>query len=173
MNSLYLSNDSMPSLDTNVRHLNRYQANTLVAHLTYKKYHYNVKGILFKPMHDLFEMLAEEAYDKIDEIAERALIIGGQAINEPEDYIRLATLEPRRGPMSLIEMLEQSYQISQHLIKELLEFEQISSELGDVGTSDLFIRHVQTWEKQAWFLRETLSSINSPENANPLSGRSD
>lgn len=163
----------MITLEDNIRNLNQYQANTLVIHLIYKKFHYNVKGVMFAPMHELFETLAEEAYDKIDEIAERALIIGGQAVNEPKDYIELSSLKPMEGEMNLVQMLQQSYDLCHEIIKELLSFERISSELGDVGTSDLFIRHVQVWEKQAWFLRQTLSPLNYPEDANPNSRRSD
>lgn len=164
---------SFNSLNSNVRHLNQYQANALVAHLNYKKYHYNVQGMLFDPMHDLFERFAVEAYDKIDEIAERALIIGGQAVNDLDEHLSLTTLISSKGDKDLKEMLEEAYINTRRLIEELLEFEQLSSGLGDVGTSDLFIRHVQMWEKQAWFLRKIMSSNASSENGNSsqLGGR--
>jgi starvation-inducible DNA-binding protein len=166
---------SLDSLNLNVRHLNQYQANALVAHLNYKKYHYNVQGLLFDPMHDLFERFAVEAYDRIDEIAERALIIGGQAVNDLEEHLSLSTLISSKGDKDLNGMLKEAYINTRRLIEELLEFEQVSSDLGDVGTSDLFIRHVQMWEKQAWFLRKIMSSSPSSENGNSsqLSGRSD
>lgn len=161
------------SLNKNVQHLNQYQANTLILYLNYKKYHYNVQGLLFDPMHELFERFAVEAYDKIDEIAERALIIGGQAVNDPEDYLRITSLIPSRGNKNLEEMLAEAHANVYQLIKELLGFEHLSSNLGDVGTSDLFIRHVQVWEKQAWFLRKIMSSNPSSDNGNSskLSGR--
>jgi len=153
-------------LNANVQHLNQYQANVLIIYLNYKKYHYNVKGLLFDPMHELFERFAVEAYDRMDEIAERALIIGGQAVNDPEDYLRLTSLTPSKGDKNLEEMLSEAHANVYQLIKELLEFEQLSSSLGDVGTSDFFIRHVQVWEKQAWFLRKIMSSNPSSNDGN-------
>lgn len=57
--------------------LNQHLADTLELHSQIKQAHWNVKGPQFYQLHELFDDLAEEVEDHVDEIAERATALWG------------------------------------------------------------------------------------------------
>ncbi len=60
--------------------LNRQLAGTLDLYSQTKQAHWNVKGINFYQIHELFDELAESIFKYIDMIAERATALGGYAM---------------------------------------------------------------------------------------------
>src|SRR5512136_1242415 len=86
--------------DAVVATLNRQQANALVAYLNYKKYHWLTYGPLFRDLHLLLDEQAAATYAMIDELAERALMIGGKPVADPADYLPAATVKPSKGSLS-------------------------------------------------------------------------
>src|SRR5574339_962489 len=59
--------------------LNQHLADALDLQLQAKQAHWNVKGPSFFSLHELFDKVAEELEGFIDEIAERAVALGGVA----------------------------------------------------------------------------------------------
>src|ERR1051326_8679906 len=60
--------------------LNQHLADVLDLGLQAKQAHWNVKGPHFIGLHELFDKVAEELEEFIDEIAERAVELGGVAL---------------------------------------------------------------------------------------------
>src|SRR5512147_2047369 len=77
--------------------LNRQQANALVAYLNYKKYHWLTYGPLFRDLHLLFEEQGTGVFAMIDELAERSLMLDGEPVADPVDYLPVATVKPSSG----------------------------------------------------------------------------
>jgi starvation-inducible DNA-binding protein len=136
--------------------LNREQANALVAYLNYKKYHWQTYGPLFRDIHLLLDEQAAATYAMIDELAERAIMIGGGPVADPADYLPKATVKPSKGKLSLREMIAEAASTLDTIMGEMHADAELATEAGDIGTADLYTRLVQVHQKNRWFLREIL-----------------
>ena len=139
-----------------VKTLNRQQANALVAYLNYKKYHWLTYGPLFRDIHLLLDEQAAATYAMIDELAERALMIGGKPVADPADYLPAATVRPSKGSLSPRAMLEEVAATLDTISAEMHEDAEVATAAGDIGTADLYTRFVQVHQKNRWFLAEIL-----------------
>ncbi|MGQ9866595.1 MAG: Dps family protein [Pseudanabaenaceae cyanobacterium] len=134
--------------------LNRQQANALVLFLNYKKYHWLTFGPLFRDLHLLFEEHGAELLAAIDELAERSLMLDGQPIADPADYLAKATVAPSVGALTVVQMVNEAIAAHEVVIQEL--HADAAAAGADIGTADLLTRLVQVHQKQRWFLREVL-----------------
>lgn len=136
--------------------LQRQQANALVAYLNYKKYHWLSYGPLFRDIHLLLDEQAAQTYATIDEFAERAIMIGGAPLGDPEDYLPAATVKASKGLLSMREMLAEARATLDGIIGEMHADAEVATKAGDIGTADLYTRLVQGHQKNRWFLDEIL-----------------
>lgn len=136
--------------------LNRQQANALVAYLNYKKYHWLTYGPLFRDIHLLLDEQADQTYATVDELAERAIIIGGAPVGDPGDYLPTATVKPSEGKLALADMIREAVATLDVIIKEMHEDTETADDAGDIGTADLYTRLVQVHQKNRWFLSKLL-----------------
>jgi starvation-inducible DNA-binding protein len=136
--------------------LNRQQANTLVAYLNYKKYHWLTYGPLFRDVHLLFDQQAADVFAMLDELAERSLMLDGSPIADPTDYLVKATAQPSVGQLSVREMMAEAIATHELIIREMHEDAELATQAGDIGTADLYTRLVQVHQKHRWFLKEFL-----------------
>lgn len=143
-----------------VKTLNRQQANTLVAYLNYKKYHWMTYGPLFRDLHLLFEEHGNEVFAMFDELAERSLMLDGEPVADPEAYATFATVKPSVGKLLLPAMVEEAIATHEQIIREMHADANLAVEAEDIGTADLYTRFVQTHQKHRWFLREILHKGN-------------
>jgi len=75
------SNDLSPATRRSVIDiLNEHLADAIDLHLQAKQAHWNIKGPNFVGLHELFDRLAAQAGEYSDEIAERAVALGGVAL---------------------------------------------------------------------------------------------
>jgi starvation-inducible DNA-binding protein len=153
--------DTMTTLVTTqvaeiVATLNRQQANTLVAYLNYKKYHWLTFGPLFRDVHLLFDEQGAEVFAMLDELAERSLMLDGSPVADPTDYLVKATVQPSAGQLSVREMMAEAIASHELIIKEMHQDADLATNAGDIGTADLYTRLVQVHQKHRWFLKEFL-----------------
>jgi starvation-inducible DNA-binding protein len=137
--------------------INRQLANTFALTLNYRKYHWEATGPQFRSLHLMFEEFYNEVDATIDEIAERARILGGLAVHTPEQIREFASVtiaEP--GKMEPRAMVEQAHENAHVVIREQRKVVDQADEATDPGTADLFTRVLQIHEKHEWFLREYL-----------------
>jgi starvation-inducible DNA-binding protein len=141
-----------------IESLNRQLANALALTLNYRKYHWEVTGPQFRSLHLLFEEFYNEVNDTIDELAERARMLGGLPVHSPEqirEHASITIAEPGRiGPR---EAVSQAHDNTHTVIREQRAAIDDASDRGDPGTADLLTRVVQIHEKHEWFLRELLN----------------
>ncbi|MFN4280764.1 Dps family protein [Thermosynechococcus sp.] len=137
--------------------LKREQANAVVMYLNYKKYHWLTYGPLFRDLHLLFEEQGSEVFAMIDELAERSLMLDGQPVADPADYLNVATVPPSSGQLTVKQMIEEAIANHELIITEMHQDAEVATEAGDIGTADLYTRLVQTHQKHRWFLKEFLA----------------
>ena len=118
-----------------------------------KQAHWNVKGMSFIALHELFDGIATAVDGHVDLIAERITTLGGTAMGT----VRLAAQNS-----SLSEYPHEITDGASHvdaLSTALADFGKVvrkgideSSELGDQDTADIFTEISREIDKQLWFV---------------------
>lgn len=137
--------------------LNCQLADTFDLYSQTKQAHWNVKGLQFFPLHELFDKLAEQLEDYVDLIAERATTLGGTALGTARlsaSASRLTEypLDAITGPQHL-EALTARYATLATTTRAAIED---ADRLGDADTADLFTEVSRGLDKALWFLESHL-----------------
>lgn len=141
-----------------VEHLQEHLANSVVLYFNYKHYHWQTYGPLFRDLHKLFDDLAEEVFDTIDELAERIRMIGQDPVSDLIEITQTAKVRrAKQGSATVREFVQEANANAMLMIKHLREAFETADNASDPGTADLLARIVQVHEKHEWFLREVLA----------------
>ena len=143
------TNDVVESYQTQV-------ANAFILYLNYKHYHWQTFGPLFRDLHRLFDELATEVYNTIDELAERVRMIGQNPVSHVEDFLKTATVKPAKKGNNMRQMIEEADANLLIVIKEMREAVATADDNNDPGSADVMTRFVQIHEKHEWWLRDIL-----------------
>jgi starvation-inducible DNA-binding protein len=131
--------------------LNQQLADALDLHLQAKQAHWNVKGPSFIALHELFDEVEEELEEHADEIAERAVVLGGTAYGT----VRVAAAKSRLSeyPLEIVSGREHVTALSAALAKfgkSVRAAIDAAAELGDADTADLFTEVSRGVDKLLW-----------------------
>jgi starvation-inducible DNA-binding protein len=133
--------------------LNTRLAELLDLRLQAKQAHWNVKGANFIAWHELFDKVVDAADDAVDEVAERAVALGGVAKGT------VAAVVSGSGLAAYNETLTQGVDHLRALSaaiatagKQVRTAVDESAKLGDAGTSDLFTGISRELDKLLWLL---------------------
>ena len=118
-----------------------------------KQAHWNVKGIHFFQLHELFDQIATAAEAHIDLIAERATALGGTALGT----IRVAAQNSSLAeyPLEITEGRDHVDALSSALAdfgKKVRQGIDEADELHDKDTADLFTEISREIDKLLWFV---------------------
>ena len=122
-----------------------------------KQAHWNVKGIHFIALHELFDKVASAVEPGIDELAERAVELGGTADGTLGTVVARTTLPPY--PADATADRDHLRRVSQALAtygKHLRAAIAAAADAGDADTSDLFTELSREIDKQLWFVEAHL-----------------
>ncbi len=131
-------------------------SNWAVLYVKLHHFHWYVKGPHFPTLHAKFEELYDLAAEKLDELAERILTIGGRPLSTMKEYLDKATLQEASKGGSEDNMLQQAVQDLQALVAGLQSTAKLAEEAGDDATTDLFVGQIGELQKQLWQLSATL-----------------
>jgi starvation-inducible DNA-binding protein len=137
--------------------LNARLADTADLYSQAKQAHWNVKGSDFFQLHELFDELAEALIPHVDDIAERATALGGEALGTVRMAAGSSTLTefPRDSyeSMDAVDALAERYAT---IARELRTSADEAEKLGDMDTNDLLIEVSRDIDKHLWFLEAHL-----------------
>ncbi|MDZ4769527.1 MAG: DNA starvation/stationary phase protection protein [Chloroflexota bacterium] len=137
--------------------LNACLSNTFVLYTKTRNYHWNVTGIEFIQLHQLFEEQYEQLDVAMDAIAERVRQVGGIAFGTLQEFKSAAKLGEQPGERpNAVQMVRNLLDDHEAVIRQLRQDAETADELKDVGTNDFLTGLVQEHEKMAWFLRAHL-----------------
>lgn len=139
--------------------LNARLADTIDLKTQAKQAHWNVKGIQFFQLHELFDQIAEHLDAAADLLAERATALGGVANGTVRQAARASSipeydLKAVNGPDHVRALSERLAALT-NAAREAVDR---TDELGDVATSDLFTEIVRDADKDLWFLEAHLQA---------------
>lgn len=122
-----------------------------------KAAHWNVKGPTFIALHELFDKVYEALGDPIDEIAERAVMLGGTALGTVRISAKASSL--KEYPSNLTSGPDHVAALSDRLAafgKLVREAIDTADKLGDADTADLFTGVSREVDKYLWFVEAHL-----------------
>jgi starvation-inducible DNA-binding protein len=124
-----------------------------------KQAHWNVKGPNFIALHELFDKINEEVEDYVDDLAERAVQLGGVAEGTARTVAKrssladypASTVDGRSHVGALSSTLAAFGKAARQAIVE-------SNELGDLDTADVFTEVSRGIDKWLWFVEAHLQA---------------
>ena len=135
--------------------LNQSLANLTDLAMDYKQAHWNVVGLDFIQLHELFDTFADQARDYADLVAERATTLGGGARGTLEATAVQTQLPPfpedeRDERQLLVHLAACLRQVDQQIR------EQLEAAAGELATQDVYIEIARGIEKQRWMIQAHL-----------------
>lgn len=114
--------------------------------------HWNIKGHAFFTLHAKFEEMYNDAAEKVDELAERILMLGGEPENRFSEYLKVSRVKEISGISCADKALENVLETLKHLIGEERKILALASEHGDESTLAQLSSYLQEQEKTVWML---------------------
>jgi starvation-inducible DNA-binding protein len=114
--------------------------------------HWNIQGDKFYELHELYEEYYNEFAEKIDEVAERIVILGGVPANSFSVYLKQATVKEISGVSNWKTGVSNVLETLQFLLGKLRELQGLAIKSGDVGTVSLANHGIKHFEKKVWML---------------------
>lgn len=130
--------------------LNLLLSNYQLFYINARGFHWNIAGEKFFELHAKFEELYNDAFLKIDEIAERILTLGYTPFHTYTTYLKHATIKELSdvsdGRRAVEEVLN-GFSVLINAERELLE---LSGDANDEGTTALMSDYIREQEKLVW-----------------------
>lgn len=125
-------------------------ADTYALFLKTQNYHWHVKGISFKSLHDLFEEQYKELFVAVDDLAERIVTLGGQAPASFKALDKLASIADGDANHDAKAMLKDLADSHQALVDSLQA--SLDAIDDDEGTVTLLGDRLASHQKMHWML---------------------
>jgi len=133
--------------------LNQHLAEAIDLGLQAKQAHWNVKGPNFIGLHELFDKVAEEVEDFTDEIAERAVELGGMAQGTLQAVAGQSKLHPY--PLDLVSGKAHVAELAGALARfgaSVRAAIETANAFGDADTADLYTQVSRGVDKLLWMV---------------------
>jgi starvation-inducible DNA-binding protein len=141
-----------------VEALNAGLADGLDLHMQLKVAHWNVKGPHFAALHALFEQMAIGLAGHNDEVAERAVTLGGRAYGTARHVAKTSRVP--EYPQETTRDLEHVRLLADRIdlyLEHVRAARAIAEKADDADTVDLLTQIVTDFEKHGWFLKASLA----------------
>ena len=133
--------------------LNERLADAIDLTLAVKQAHWNIKGSSFIGVHELLDAVADRLRENADSMAERCVILGGQAHGTSQAVAAETSLDAYPADAQHqsvhVDALKERFMAFGAKLRENIE---AASEAGDADTEDLFTEVSRVIDKDAWFI---------------------
>lgn len=136
--------------------LSKLLADSYLLYLKTQNYHWNVTGMMFQPLHTLFEEHYKEQAAAIDIIAERIRALGEFAPGSFASFSKVSSIKEENGIPSAEEMIINLVQGNEAVVSTARELISLTEDCEDDVTADLLVERMQIHEKNAWMLRSMI-----------------
>ncbi|MEM1306320.1 MAG: DNA starvation/stationary phase protection protein [Pseudomonadota bacterium] len=131
-------------------------AETSVTTMKAQNYHWNVTGMAFGSLHELFQTIYEDHFTGQDDLAERIKALGGHAEGRQSVYLKRSKVEECDGHKSDKDMIAALQGDQETMSATLRALAHVAEQGGDIVTNDLAIQRADVHDKFAWMLRAHL-----------------
>ncbi len=131
-------------------------ADMAVLYIKLHNFHWHVKGLQFKLIHELTEGYYEEMAEAYDAVAERMLQLGEQAPASMKEFLELSNIkEEYTKNFTPADVLEKVISDFEYLVKELQITRTEAADANDSTTDSILTGIIENLEKQIWILKYT------------------
>ena len=132
--------------------LNQLLADFQVHYTNLRGMHWDIKGHGFFVLHEKFESMYDDTAEKVDEIAERLLMLGSTPENKFSEYLKVAKVKEVSGISCGSDAVDHILDTYKHLISEERKVTELAEAANDVVTADLLTGYLKEQEKMVWML---------------------
>ncbi|MBK8972835.1 MAG: DNA starvation/stationary phase protection protein [Hahellaceae bacterium] len=118
--------------------------------------HWNVRGIEFFSLHQLFESQYKELASAVDSIAERLRTLGFKAPGSLSGFAEASSFDPKQTT-DVPSMIKELIGCHEATLKTLREAGKAAQSGDDLATEDFLIARLGQHEKMIWMLRSLLN----------------
>lgn len=138
--------------------LSRLLADEFTLNTKTRKYHWNVNGPRFHPLHEFFKAQYTELDVIVDDVAERLPQLGSKTIATMEEFGRLSRIKEDAGKYpDGNTMLSNLLADHETIIRSMrTDADACDEKYHDMGTNDFLIGLIEQHEKIAWMIRAHL-----------------
>ena len=137
--------------------LNQAIAETAVTTMLAQNFHWNVTGMGFGPLHDLFQKIYEDHFEAQDDLAERIKAIGGHAEGTLAGMIKRSKVNEHVGNATDVEMISIMASAQEIVAQTLIGACDVAARGDDKLTEDLCIGRAREHQKFAWMMKSHIS----------------
>lgn len=156
-----------------IAHLNQSLAASLDLKTQVKQAHWNVKGLDFYQLHELFDEMASELEEFVDMVAERVTALGGLALGTARIAAESSPLP--EYPLDIVQGAEHIDALASRYAqygKIIRDGIAVTDDLGDADTADLYTEISRAIDKRLWFLEAHLQATPTAAPAIATNGSS-
>ena len=118
-------------------------------------FHWNVEGIHFRELHDLFGTIYDEVYGSIDDFAEKIRSLGAYAPGSNSRFNVLSAIDDETSVIPPEQMVAELLQDSDNMVTILKKVYDIAEANGEHGFSNFLAERMDAHRKHSWQLRAT------------------
>lgn len=131
-------------------------ADSYVLYLMTHNFHWNVTGLMFNTLHQMFMQQYTEQWGALDLIAERIRALGFPAPGTYKIFAKRASMAEVGGVPKAMAMVEHLVAAQEATARTARGLFPIVEEAKDEPTADLLTQRLDLHEKTAWMLRSLL-----------------
>lgn len=138
--------------------LKQIQADSIVFYMKLHNLHWNVEGLLFKPIHEMTEEIYENIADVFDDVAERVIQLGDKPYVTLSDALKNAKIkEESATKFKGEEVLKMILKDFEYFLSSFKTLSDEADKAGDSTTTDYANGVIAQFEKNIWMLKAQLS----------------
>lgn len=141
---------------TIIEGLQSLQADATVFYQKLRHFHWHVEGPQFFQLHAKFEDLYTHWAEVVDELAERAVILGGKALPTLKDVLGRAHLKETSDVPSAKEMMSYIAADLEAIVNAARQLKSVAVKAGDDDTANMLDELALAESKTLWMLRAFL-----------------
>ncbi len=136
--------------------LNDLLANFQLFYQNLRGFHWNIRGEKFFELHAKFEEYYTDAQEKIDEIAERVLMLEAKPLHSFTDYLKAAKIKERKNMSEGKVCIQAVVDDLSTILQKERKVAALAAEADDEGTVALMSDYISAQEKTLWMLNSYL-----------------
>lgn len=137
--------------------LQRNLATSIALYLKFKKFHWDIRGRMFRDLHLAYDEMAAEVFESIDVLAERLVMLGGSPIASPVDIDRFSAVRvPTETIRDAREQLTQLVDDHTRVTKAMRDDSKAADDADDPATADIYNGLLHTHDEHRWMLQAIL-----------------
>ncbi len=132
-------------------------ADLQVHYTNLRGFHWNIKGRDFYGLHAKFESMYDDTASKVDEVAERLLMLGETPVHTFSEYLKASSIRETGVVSNGEEAVNNILETYKHLIASERALIAEAAEIGDEATVALLSDYISGQEKEVWMLLSYIS----------------